>query len=214
MKMLKIVLGVAFSLFLLLAIFFSLFFAKPFYKYEYNAHKMEIFFSGLSERQYVNYSMQIANYLFSSDDILEIHRGNGSVIKNYFTEREIVHMKDVKGLIRASFFLMILCLLLFVVCFLRIKNKINIIRISAFISIVVMLLLITASFINFNEVFIIFHKIAFRNDFWLLPENTKLIEMFPEAFFYDFAKIWLFLYIGINSAIYFMLTFYHKAWLL
>jgi integral membrane protein (TIGR01906 family) len=37
--------------------------------------------------------------------------------------------------------------------------------------------------VGFDRIFIVFHELAFANDFWLLPETSSLIRLFPEQYF-------------------------------
>jgi integral membrane protein (TIGR01906 family) len=210
MKVAKTVGSIAFFTSVLLIVFFSILVLKPFYRYEYNVHKTEISFSGLSESEYINYSMQIISYFFTKTEPISITDKNGKV-DNYFTMREVIHMKDVKNLVRLSLILMALCSIIFVLILIYTEDKKSFLKHSSFVSILVILLFITAAFLNFDKVFIIFHKIFFRNDFWLLPENSKLIEMFPEVFFYDFAKLWFFIFVGVNAMIYFVSTYFSRS---
>ena len=201
-KIIKVVWIATYFVSVLMVIFFALVFCKPFFGYEYKTNNT-ILFSNLSEKQYEDYSMQIVDYFFNNDTNIRILRANGAEIKGYFTEREIKHMRDVKNLVRFFLLLTALCIVFSVVTILKIKQKRNFLSIASFSSVVLILLLLTVQFVNFNSAFIVFHKIFFRNNYWLLPENTKLIEMFPEKFFYDFAKVWLSLFLGFNGAIYF-----------
>jgi integral membrane protein (TIGR01906 family) len=40
--------------------------------------------------------------------------------------------------------------------------------------------------IGFDALFIAFHELAFSNDFWLLPEDSGLIRLFPENYFMSY----------------------------
>lgn len=61
---------------------------------------------------------------------------------------------------------------------------------------------------NFERSFIIFHKIFFRNDYWIFdPQKDPIINILPQEFFFDIA---IFILI-INFAIAFILKMlYHK----
>ncbi len=201
-KIIKVVWVVTYFVSVLMVIFFALVFCKPFFGYEYKVNNT-ILFSNLSEKQYKDYSMQIIDYFFNNNVNIRVLRANGTEIKGYFTEREVKHMRDVKSLIRFFLLFTALCIVFSVVTILKISQKRDFLATASFSSIMLILLLLTLQFVNFNSAFIVFHKIFFRNDYWLLPENTKLIEMFPEKFFYDFAKVWLSLFLGFNGAIYF-----------
>jgi integral membrane protein (TIGR01906 family) len=62
--------------------------------------------------------------------------------------------------------------------------------------------------LNFERSFIIFHKIVFRNDYWIFdPQKDPIINILPQEFFFDIA---IFILI-INFIIAFLLRLiYHK----
>ncbi|KMT20940.1 TIGR01906 family membrane protein [Clostridium cylindrosporum] len=111
--------------------------------------------------------------------------------KGYFTNEEIIHMKDVKNLFLTSKYILILCILLILIStFMYIKKTKSIysllgksIKYFIYTTIIIFLFLYFA-FINFSESFIVFHKLLFSNDYWLLDESTSIIiNIMPEDFF-------------------------------
>ncbi len=210
-RLLNLIFGVSTFFVLLFSIFFALLFCKPFYSFEYNAHRSEIIFSNLSKVEYVHYSMEIVDYFFNSDYYITMRDLNGNVIPGYFTDEEVQHMIDVKHLIRGAALIFAFSVFFFVFLF-SYTDKRKVFRTVSFVSLAFIGILFLLSVWNFNAVFIAFHKTFFRNNFWLLPENTKLIEMFPEGFFYDFAKVWFILFAVINGIIYLLATFHTYFW--
>jgi len=113
-----------------------------------------------------------------------------------FGEREILHMIDVKELfIKGKLIRNISIPLIMLISFFMIKTdrkwKKNIARALLYTAICNMallgILLILLS-IDFYKYFTYFHLIFFTNDLWLLnPKTDILIQMVPEAFFYDTA---------------------------
>ena len=54
---------------------------------------------------------------------------------------------------------------------------------GAFLSIIIF-----GMMVNFNYTFILFHKLLFRNDLWILnPRTDFLLMMFPQRFFLEIA---------------------------
>ena len=112
---------------------------------------------------------------------------------SFFNEREKAHMKDVRGIVRSAVFIRRFCFigLIILVCvglFNNIKyEKYAKAFVVVFSTFWVLFLIIAASAaINFNKAFVIFHKIFFNNDLWLLDlAESKLINMVPESFFSD-----------------------------
>jgi integral membrane protein (TIGR01906 family) len=72
-------------------------------------------------------------------------------------------------------------------------NKINfldILNYSSNILVLFFISLISAFFIDFSQVFVIFHKIFFRNDYWIFdPQLDPVIIALPEELFKIFAII-------------------------
>ena len=57
-------------------------------------------------------------------------------------------------------------------------------RICAITSVVIPAILLIISLINFNALFILFHKIAFSNQDWIFdPKQDQVIDILPEGFF-------------------------------
>ena len=110
--------------------------------------------------------------------------------KELYTEKEIIHLKDVKSLINkfvlSFYFLLIFSLLLI---FKFYKNIYEIFFISGILTLVIILLF---TFLNFNSLFYNFHIVFFKNAFWLIDPETTLIRLFPEMFFKNFLKEILF----------------------
>ncbi len=203
MRACKVLSAVSLFLFMLFGTFYALLVFKPFYGIQYDVLP-QIEFSGLSRSQYECYAMQIVEYFFNNEHYVSVKGKDGKKIPGYFTEEEILHMIDVKNLIRFFLFITSLSAVIFPACFKFVKNKQGLLRAVSFAGFVFVALLFLASLFDFSEAFIIFHKVFFRNSLWLLPANTKLIEMFPEEFFYDFAKVWFGTFFALCGAVYFL----------
>lgn len=120
----------------------------------------------------------------------------GGKTREFFNEREIAHMEDVRGLFLGAILLRRICvaaaalsvLLLFLL-------KADVKRLlPRMLCIGTGLFFILAAAIggvistNFTKYFIIFHKIFFNNDLWILdPSTDLLINIVPEPFFMDTA---------------------------
>ncbi len=210
MRIRKSICGISLFIVLLFGIFFGLLIFKPFYKIQYEIIP-EIKFSGLSEKQYVSYTMQIVNYFFNGQRFVSVKDENGETVKDFFTKDEILHMVDVKNLIRFSLFLFAVSLFFSALCFRFVKDKRNLLVGVSLAGMIFTSILFLVSIFDFSDAFILFHKLFFRNSLWLLPANTKLIEMFPEKFFDDFAKVWFGIFFTLNAAIYFVFSFLYDS---
>ena len=102
-----------------------------------------------------------------------------------YTEVEVIHLNDVKFLINLSriivYALGILILLILIID----RDISGILIISGIITIGIIILLFL---IDFNFLFTKFHEILFMNDYWLLSNNTLLIQTYPMEFFISFFK--------------------------
>jgi len=105
----------------------------------------------------------------------------GSELKTEYSIEEIIHLKDVRNLIWLSWGLIIL--LSITLFFSSTKDFIY----GGIISLIITLFL-PIIFLSFENSFILFHKLLFTNNYWLLPSSSKLIQMFPEKFFIESSK--------------------------
>ena len=148
-----------------------------------------------------NTNIQIKEYFFSQEEFLNVE---------LFNDKEILHMKDVKEIINNLFlFGKISSLILVLIAFLIIyKFKVHLYSIFKYSSIIFMIIIILfflLSLISFNQIFILFHEIAFRNDLWLLNINEDyLLMMYPESFFRDVAIFLLLLSLLVNFIMFFI----------
>ena len=71
----------------------------------------------------------------------------------------------------------------------KVKLKIsNLLLSTAAVGVLPIIVLIILMNVDFNKYFTIFHEIFFNNDLWLLDPNVdRLVNIFPENFFYDIA---------------------------
>ncbi len=98
----------------------------------------------------------------------------------------ISHFAEVKVLFNVFYGIGLVSLIIVCIGFAsRIKEReIKFLKVCSIVSIVIPAVLVIASIINFNGLFILFHKIAFRNDDWIFdPKQDPVIEILPEKFF-------------------------------
>ncbi len=125
----------------------------------------------------------------SLDDLFDYFKGKGELNKEFFNSKEILHLKDVKNLIKKTIKLFYISIVLLIIIFILLKDKNLIIKSSLYGSastIIIILFLFLVSSTNFSWYFLNFHYLVFSNNYWQLnPETDRLILMFPEEFFYD-----------------------------
>lgn len=167
---------------------------------------------GYYEKEYTKYkvtenvNMEMEDLLIVTHEMMAYLRGNredlhirtavGGVSREFFNEREIAHMEDVKGLFLAAIALRRVCLAiaaLSIAVLVMLKAQLKLILppmicIGTALFFAVTALLAGIISTDFTKYFIVFHKIFFRNDLWLLDSSTDLlINIVPEPFFVDTA---------------------------
>jgi integral membrane protein (TIGR01906 family) len=109
----------------------------------------------------------------------------------FYSPLELAHMGDVQAIFQAVYLTaFVSCLLTAVlVALLRRKGRDvrRVVRAAGIAVLALVAALGTASVtIGFDALFVAFHELAFSNDFWLLPENSGLIRLFPEDYFMSY----------------------------
>lgn len=132
-----------------------------------------------------DYNLYKGEYPQANENLLN-YFNNKEELKFNYTERELIHLYDVKNLINIlSLTVYILGLLILLILIFN-KNDISkILIISGAITIGFVLILIL---FDFSFLFTNFHKILFTNDYWLLNKDTLLIRTYPIEFFINFFK--------------------------
>ena len=143
--------------------------------------------SGLPVGEYPGVGTMTAEYLTGEREAFQYTVQGAEV----FQEHEAAHMADCRDLIRLDTIVCILCgtaALLLTACGLwRRDGRRDFLRGAVYGMLgtagVVLIFGIWAA-VNFNGLFVTFHKVAFRNDGWLLnPKTDLLIRLMPISFF-------------------------------
>ena len=115
--------------------------------------------------------------------------------RELFTERELIHMADVKRLLWGVYGLgagaMAYLLGYAVVCLWRNgrSDGVRLARLALWGSEVTVVFVVGVgliSLVGFDSLFLLFHQVSFANDFWQLdPRRHFLVMMFPQGFWLD-----------------------------
>lgn len=200
MKKLHYFFGILFAFALMTALFFTSieavcywnpgYFEKEYTKY----HVLNDVHMEMDDLMDVTHEMM--DYLRGEREDLHIPTIVNGQVQEFFNEREIAHMEDVQGLFLAGFALRRIAFgIMAATVLLLLFSKADIKQILPktichgtllfFAGLAALAALIST---NFTKYFIIFHKIFFRNDLWLLdPTTDLLINIVPEGFFVDTA---------------------------
>lgn len=129
----------------------------------------------------------------NTTNLLEYLTNKAELNTTWFSEKDILHMKDVRTLYNVSFNLMIFFIIIFILSTILIalvyKNYTMFYITKTFnktLLAFIILIIVLAGIIsyNFNSFWIKFHQLLFSNDLWLLsPDESNLIKMVPETFF-------------------------------
>lgn len=167
---------------------------------------------GYFEAKYTKYGvagtvdMTMEDLLDVTDEMMDYLRGNredlhvptvvGGAEREFFNEREIAHMEDVRGLFLAAIALRRICAAVCVLCVLILiwrKAPLAVLLPKMLCTGALLFLALAAPLTaiistDFTKYFVIFHQIFFDNDLWILdPATDLLINIVPEPFFMDTA---------------------------
>lgn len=114
------------------------------------------------------------------------------------SEEGEIHFEDVKNIFIFLHYLFYLSLFISLIGILYLyKNKsYDFYKYSSYFLFGIPLILILPLLIDFDTMFTLFHKIAFRNDYWLMnPDTDPIITLLPQHFFMHCALLILFIII-------------------
>ena len=152
--------------------------------------------TGIARAELVRAAEELIQYFNSSEEPVRIEVLRVGQKIELFTQREVLHLADVKDLIKRVYswqavalgylaFFVVLCWLWWRKLWL--KGLAKWLLWGSGITIAVLIVFGLASLVNFEAVFTQFHLISFVNDLWQLPADVYLIRLFPEGFWFDAA---------------------------
>jgi len=169
-------------------------FTMPFYNYAYAKNETHQLI-GISEYDLQRVTRLLIDYMRLNSDNLDIVVQIHGQSRPFFSEIEIIHMKDVQDLFMIGFMIRDIALLLFIATllsgFLYKQRPVLKEYAKSFIYGTIALVVAGGALIgvilaDFNTAFTIFHEIFFDNELWLLdPAVDLLINIVPQQFFVD-----------------------------
>ncbi len=165
--------------------------------YDYGFNKYEIMEkTNIASDQLREAGQQIRDYFNSDENFLTVRvLFNGVYVYNLYNTREVLHMKDVKSLIRGIYLTQSVTgiyLIAFAAAVFLIRRKTwfaefsQCILVGCGITLAIVLLAGVSALVDFDRLFLTFHLVSFTNDLWQLdPKTDYLIAMFPQEFFLD-----------------------------
>jgi len=153
--------------------------------------------TGISRADLIAATDDIRAYFTNDEDYLRtvVHDQDGAVVP-LFNAREVLHMHDVKSLVRVIYglgtvaLIYVLAYIVCVVVWAQEESPAMLARrlLQACAGTVVALVLFgVAAFTGgFDALFVKFHELVFSNNYWQLdPARDHLVQMFPEGFWSD-----------------------------
>ncbi len=118
----------------------------------------------------------------------------GKLNPAYYSQRETLHLTDVRNLLWAFLAALVVCAtvsLAAVVQYLKSPQRMELFhRLFAFSGTAALAfgLLLLLLGLWFDRAFTLFHRLLFSNDYWLLSEGDTLIVLFPREFWVSFFR--------------------------
>ena len=164
--------------------------------YEYGFEKYSVGqTTGLAEVELEKAAKGLIGYFNSDEEYISLIVVKDSQPFGLFNQREVIHLKDVKGLIWLGYWIL-LGTLVYALAYAGVSlfwRKRRYWRRLAWgvvggggITLALMLVLGLGTLLGFDQLFLQFHLISFANLFWQLdPATDYLIMLFPQGFWFD-----------------------------
>ena len=169
------------------------------YSYGFDAYDITAV-TGISTAELLSAGKQIRDYFNNGEEFLDVRVMQDGVRRSLYTEREVLHMKDVKGLVRGVYAVQWLAGLylagyaavgLFLGWRAFLPKLVRRLAMGGAATLGLVALVGLASLVGFDRLFLAFHLVSFSNDLWQLdPRRHYLLAMFPQGFFFD-ATMWI-----------------------
>ena len=170
--------------------------ANSLWLYKYGFEKYNVSqVTGLAPAELDKAARGLIGYFNSGDKFIDLTVEKDGKPFTLFNEREVSHLKDVKGLFRLIY-KVLLGSLVYALIFTGIslfwwRDKRRLgggLFFGGCLTLALMLALGLVIAFNFDQFFLQFHMLSFANDFWMLdPARDYLIMLFPQGFWYDAA---------------------------
>lgn len=165
------------------------------YNYGFTHYRVDMT-TGIDLAQVKAAGRDIIRYFNDDRVYLDTRVTVGGQTQPLFNEREVLHMKDVKTLVRRLVYDGFWASASFVIAFIFlaplawrqqfVAQAMKGLLWGSALTVTLLLTLGVALLVGFDSVFTQFHVLSFSNDFWQLdPARDHLIQMYPEEFFRD-----------------------------
>ena len=170
--------------------------ANSLWLYEYGFGKYDVSqTTGLAGVELEKAATGLISYFNSDEEYISLTVVKDDKPFELFNQREIAHLRDVKGLIWLDYWVLLGTLIYTLVyagvsLFWRRRRYWHRLAWGMIggggITLALMLALGLGALLNFDQLFLQFHLISFANELWQLdPTRDYLIMLFPQGFWYD-----------------------------
>ena len=162
------------------------------YKYGFDKYNVSQT-TGLADSELEKAATGLISYFNSGEDYISLTVMKDGEPFELFNEKEVIHLRDVKGLIWLDYWVL-LGTLIYTLAYAGVslfwrKDWRRLARGvvgGGGITLLLMLALGLGTLLGFDQLFWQFHLISFTNELWQLdPTKDYLIMLFPQGFFYD-----------------------------
>ena len=164
------------------------------YKYGFEKYSVSQT-TGLAEVELEKAATGLVSYFNSDEETIILTVVKDGEPFELFNEREVAHLKDVKGLIWLNYRLL-LATLIYALVYTGVSLLWHKRRYwhrlawgmvgGGSLTLALILALGLGALLNFDQLFLQFHLISFTNELWQLdPTKDYLIMLFPQGFWYD-----------------------------
>ncbi|MFC2070869.1 DUF1461 domain-containing protein [Chloroflexota bacterium] len=176
------------------------------YKYSFSEYNVSDS-TGLSEEELEKAARGLISYFRSGEEYVDITLEKDGQPFVLFNQEEIIHMKDVKGLFRLDYFVLLGTLVYIIgyriICLFRYGRQYlpQLAKDAVWgsgITLGLILILWIGMLLNFDWLFLQFHFLSFTNEFW--SAEGYMVMLFPSGFWYD-AALFCVLFIAAAAAI-------------
>ncbi|MBQ8554526.1 MAG: TIGR01906 family membrane protein [Clostridia bacterium] len=152
--------------------------------------------TGLPAEEYAPVTEMISGYIAGEIDTFQhVFTADGTEYAA-FNQKEQQHMADVQGLFKlcnGQAWMLILAIAIALMVEFRLfseESPLRTFRRTLLAILAAVTAVIILAVIDFDSLFVLFHKVAFTNDLWLLnPQTDLLIRLMPIEFFISYAAI-------------------------
>ena len=151
--------------------------------------------SGISDSDLIAIGAELRRYFNTSVEPLAVRAPIYGIEQEVFNHREVAHMYDVKRLVRGTYWvalgsaLWILGAVAILIATDRRAWPVRVARLAVWggsITLTAVFLVGVAAVASFEQLFLLFHRLSFANDLWMLdPRTDYLLILFPAGFWFD-----------------------------